>query len=372
MLTSVDSNDDIFHSIELVKLVDVTLNTVGQGTVTARNDATVYDPVTGTYATGLRLEMTVTPAQGWSFTGWSGDLGGTNSRAIFFPTNVNTQVTATFANTGSLLSQDDFETVTWTGGTGWSGGWSLSGGTVVEADSDLGSVAAHLSSNGRITRTLDPPQIDSRLTFDWKLKSLDDPSEYAQAEVYDGAWHVVWTNTSVALALGAEDIDLSAYGEVSQVRFTVIAGGGADHFHVDNVELSSPAPGPELSGYSAWSNQYSLVQGPSGNDDGDALNNLYEFGLGGNPTKPSDLGYLPTFGKNGGAMEYIHVRQTDTNSGLIYFLELSDNLVSNVWTTNGYTVTGIGPFTNGFDAVTNRIDIDGNDQRFIRLMIEQN
>jgi hypothetical protein len=125
-----------------------------------------------------------------------------------------------------------------------------------------------------------------------------------------------------------------------------------------------------LSTYSVWSNQYSLAQEPAGNDDGDALNNLYEFGLGGNPTNPADLGYLPSFGKNGGAMEYIHVRQMDTNSGLLYYLELCDNLVSNVWSTNGYTVVGSGPFTNGFNTVTNRIDAEGKDRQFIRLKIE--
>jgi hypothetical protein len=69
-------------------------------------------------------------------------------------------------------------------------------------------------------------------------------------------------------------------------------------------------------------------------------------------------------------MEYIHVRQMDTNSGLLYYLELCDNLVSNVWSTNGYTVVGSGPFTNGFNTVTNRIDAEGKDRQFIRLKIE--
>ncbi|MBT8046306.1 MAG: hypothetical protein KJN67_03975, partial [Pontiella sp.] len=71
-------------------------------------------------------------------------------------------------------------------------------------------------------------------------------------------------------------------------------------------------------------------------------------------------------------LEYIHVQQTDSNSGLLYYLELSDNLVSNVWTNTGYTVVGSGPFTNGLDAVTNQISTDSKDQQFIRLKIEQN
>ncbi|MBT8042285.1 MAG: hypothetical protein KJN98_03880, partial [Pontiella sp.] len=66
------------------------------------------------------------------------------------------------------------------------------------------------------------------------------------------------------------------------------------------------------------------------------------------------------------------VQQTDPNSGLLYSLELSDNLVSNAWTNAGYTVFSSGPFTNGLDAVTNQISTDSKDQQFIRLKIEQN
>ncbi|NNJ70518.1 MAG: hypothetical protein HKP10_04435, partial [Kiritimatiellales bacterium] len=131
-----------------------------------------------------------------------------------------------------------------------------------------------------------------------------------------------------------------------------------------------------VSVYNAWSNQYSLAEGPTGDDDGDGLKNLAEYGLGGNPTNPSDRGYQPTYGlaSGGGSnwLEYIHVQQTDPNSGLLYYLELSDNLVSNVWTNTGYTVVGSGPFTNGLDAVTNQISTDSKDQQFIRLKIEQN
>ena len=164
-LTSVDSNDDTFNSIELVKLVNVTMNTVGQGTVSARNDATVYSPVTGTYATGLRLEMTATPVSGWEFSGWSGGLSGTDPREILYPTNVNTTVTATFINTGILSSTDDFESQTWTGGTGWSGGWTA------VATATPGSIV-QLNVAGSITRTLSVPIPNATLSFDWDLDRI--------------------------------------------------------------------------------------------------------------------------------------------------------------------------------------------------------
>ena len=130
-------------------------------------------------------------------------------------------------------------------------------------------------------------------------------------------------------------------------------------------------PVPELSDYAVWAEQHGLVQGPEGDDDGDGLKNLGEFGLGGNPTNAGEQGYLPLFGRNNGALEYTHVQQSDTNNGLRYYLELSDNLVSNVWTNAGYTVVGSGPFTNGFDAVTNRVETNVRPEQFIRLMIEE-
>jgi hypothetical protein len=164
-------------------------------------------------------------------------------------------------------------------------------------------------------------------------------------------------------------------GDAGLNAFTVQVDDGEDGADDAILLVSVETESASESAYAVWSNSFALVQGPEGNDDNDLLNNLYEFGLGGNPTNPTDLGYLPTFERASGGgsnwMEYIHVQQSDTNSGLLYYLELCDNLVSNVWTTNGYIVVGSGPFTNGFDAVTNRIDTDSKDNQFIRLKIEE-
>ena len=35
------------------------------------------------------------------------------------------------------------------------------------------------------------------------------------------------------------------------------------------------------------------------NPDADLANNLYEYGFGGDPTNPADIGYLPILGKTG-------------------------------------------------------------------------
>lgn len=100
-LVNLDSDDDIFHKLELTKLAHVQIGTVGMGTVSARTDAATYSPVVGDdFAESQRLELTVTPASGWKFTGWSGELAGTSTRPFLFPAK-DSRVTATFARTSA-------------------------------------------------------------------------------------------------------------------------------------------------------------------------------------------------------------------------------------------------------------------------------
>ncbi|NDV61012.1 hypothetical protein G0Q06_00960 [Puniceicoccales bacterium CK1056] len=248
MLLNVDSEDDIFHLVELVKLSQVTIGTVGKGSVSGRADATVYDPVVGPVNEGQRLELTVTPESGWEFVGWSGDLDGTNTRQILF-TAEDTRITAHFAYGGTSVASDDFDSNSWTGGTGWSGGWSSSGG--ITLTSYGGGITILLNSNGQITRDLISALANASLTIDHDIDSLD-TGETATAEVFDGSWHVVWVATESDNggdrgvepdALVTETIDLAAYGDISKIRFTVNAGGGADRFWIDNITLTGDSEG---------------------------------------------------------------------------------------------------------------------------------
>jgi len=130
--------------------------------------------------------------------------------------------------------------------------------------------------------------------------------------------------------------------------------------------------------YDAWTAQYGLVGNDAGlaaDPDVDGLDNLTEYGLGGNPTNANDVGILPTFGivdvggTNG--LEYVYRQRTDAAArGLEYFLELNTSLVTGVWTNSGYGVTGIGEIDAGFDAVTNLVPTDPFATRFICLRIK--
>ncbi len=87
------------HSIVATFAVDtntLSTTTVGSGTIT-------LDPPTGTYDYGTSVGLTAVPATGWHFTGWSGDLSGSqNPESILM--DADKSVTATFAVDTNTLS----------------------------------------------------------------------------------------------------------------------------------------------------------------------------------------------------------------------------------------------------------------------------
>jgi hypothetical protein len=180
------------------------------------------------------------------------------------------------------------------------------------------------------------------------------------SDVTSNTWLNVATNGALSGTPVAADVGTNSWMvQVSDGH------GGTDTATLNIVVLSA---------YAVWANQYPLAQGPTGDDDGDRFKNLYEFGVGGNPTNASDVGYPITYRLNSTAgthwLEYVHPQRSDPNSGLLYSLELATNLAAPVWTNAGYTVVGSGPLTNGFLSVTNRIETNVKLQQFIRLVIQ--
>jgi len=144
---------------------------------------------------------------------------------------------------------------------------------------------------------------------------------------------------------------------------------------IDEFKLGTEFSDVSPSGYDSWSSSYALAEGPDGDDDSDSLPNLYEYGLGGDPTNSADQGIAPEYNmaEEGGTnwFSYVHPVLSDPNHGLLYSLELNGNLVESAWTNGGYTVTGTNVTGDAFNYVSNRVSTAGEDQRFIRLVIEQ-
>ncbi|MCF7863607.1 MAG: DNRLRE domain-containing protein [Kiritimatiellales bacterium] len=126
--------------------------------------------------------------------------------------------------------------------------------------------------------------------------------------------------------------------------------------------------------YTVWAGGWDVDIGAGTNDyDGDGLSNIYEFGLGGDPTNAFNQGTSPVFevvdvgGSN--VFSYVYPKLADPTSGLAYSLETSTDLVFGPWTNTGYSVTGINVTGGPLNFVTNTTDTVAN-KKFIRLIIK--
>lgn len=144
----------------------------------------------------------------------------------------------------TTIASDGFESNNASGGVGWSSNWSFSGPATISNQGvpRTGTYHLRLRSSGSIAaRGVDMSGVTvPRLTFWWKADSLE-AGEYATAEVYDGAWHLVLTVQAAQATntYSRANIDLSSFTMTSnlQVRFRLYANANDDLFYVDDLAL---------------------------------------------------------------------------------------------------------------------------------------
>jgi hypothetical protein len=331
-LVNLDSEDDIFHKVEVIKLANVQIGTVGMGTVSGRTDATIYSPIIGDdFADSQRLELSVAPAPGWEFTGWSGELTGTNTRPFLFPTR-DSRVTATFAQVSVSSSVDNFNSANWTGGSGWSGAWTTTG--VATTPSTIAQLNGG-SGISQITRTLAAPLSAATLSFGYDLDRIG-RSDVATVEVFNGGWQTVWTESSRGTDVdGSTDIltsgNISLSGTITQVRFTLNGNGVGDTFLIDNVLITGTPNVPISTAPLFSSDPIGKAAAP--------VDGLYSGTLSGTASDPN--GNLMTFSKLAGGPVWLSIDANGTLSGT----PLPGDLGLNRWTiqvsSSGGTDTAI-------------------------------
>ncbi|MEA2068508.1 MAG: hypothetical protein U9P12_04845 [Verrucomicrobiota bacterium] len=157
---------------------------------------------------------------------------------------------------------------------------------------------------------------------------------------------------------------VALYGNINSAWLeadTLTSNRQVENFYVDALAFGSA--------YEKWAVENG-VGGMDEDADGDGLNNLGEYGLGGDPKDPNDTGIKYT-AVNGGDFEFMHAMLTDSESGIEYIVEVNDmgNLVFGSWTNTGITITS-GTLDDDFDMVTNSIPVSG-DREFIRLRINE-
>jgi hypothetical protein len=114
--------------------------------------------------------------------------------------------------------------------------------------------------------------------------------------------------------------------------------------------------GATVPAYFPWAAGFG-VGGPGDDDDGDGLENLGEYALGGNPTNALDVGMQPTISQVGDEVHYAYpIRSADPE--LIYQVETRPSMTSTntpLWLELGFTPIATNVTGGAFDYITNSI-----------------
>ena len=204
------------------------------------------------------------------------------------------------------------------------------------------------------------------------------------------AWYAA--NGATELTLGLTSTSVETWDSAQDLKMLVAQQKSTydyDPFgsRFDEVRLGTefadvttlPEPGLP-GGYEAWIGNYpsaGILTNRTDNPDDDSLNNLYEWGLGGDPTNGTDIGHVPTYGmvESGGTnvLEYVYAKRNNADLlGLTYHLEQNTSLIVGTWTNDNYSVEGTGALDGKFNSVTNTLPIDIEDIQFLRLIIQDN
>ncbi len=133
----------------------------------------------------------------------------------------------------------------------------------------------------------------------------------------------------------------------------------------------------EESPYNTWTDDFQLEGSNalwSADPDHDGLDNLSEFGLGGNPILGPDPEVLPTFRllPEAAAAEYIYRMRSDSSTlGLTYHPAYSPSLMTQAWTAVEGPLDEEDSSPEGFISVTNQIPMQTS-SLFLRLLIQLN
>jgi len=169
---------------------------------------------------------------------------------------------------------------------------------------------------------------------------------------------------------------LPASSELTRIGLAadvIAANGDKASYYVTQFQVIIPAS----SGFESWVAGYGLSGSPDADADYDydldGLDNLAEYGLGGDPTTKDAAAIVPVAAVVNDAgtdwFYHIHNERTDDPS-LTFTVQANPNLTSGTWATNGVDFVGETGESGGFKTVTNRTDIGS--EEFIRLRIEQN
>lgn len=161
----------------------------------------------------------------------------------------------------------------------------------------------------------------------------------------------------------------NAAPDAANTIYVTFSGTGGNTGYLNSMMIQTVLS-TNLTTFDIWAIDNGVSPGTElDDDDGDGLDNLSEYALGGNPTDGvTSSASLPELMYTGSGFEYVHAQRTN-GAGVVYYLEISDDLVSGSWSNAGYTVVGTNVTGGALDFVTNQVPAVDS-QKFIRLQVE--
>ncbi len=204
------------------------------------------------------------------------------------------------------------------------------------------------------------------------------------AEDQSGKYHVIhgcqFFNTSVNRVSASSIEFIYAYDNTGGGGESGITGTSEPDWYAERIAAitdETQYPAPPLTAYDTWMISYGLSGSDAGlthDYDEDGANNLYEYGLDGNPTNDKLTGMDPVLALDGADwIRYIHLARTN-DASITYTIEHTFDLIDQPWSNSVDLIPhGIGSALNlDFQTVTNRIPMDGKTNEFLRLRIDKN
>lgn len=179
-------------------------------------------------------------------------------------------------------------------------------------------------------------------------------------ETSGGVLELDWNQLSTRGLLAGGQIALYAASDASAALAEI------EQVHTANGNLDD---------YYAWIGGFPITGTDAdlfADPDGDGINNLSEYALGGVPTLES-YAVLPESGMIGSEFAVQYNRRLDAEQrGLIYTVKAADDLINPDWTTNGVSLAGVEIIDAEFESVTNRVSTAGTTttSRFLKLDVE--
>ncbi|MDF7823872.1 hypothetical protein P4B35_07590 [Pontiellaceae bacterium B12227] len=195
------------------------------------------------------------------------------------------------------------------------------------------------------------------------------------------------TGTVTVNGVGAANLsdDFQTYaptmaGTGSELTVIVSMGssvGGNYAFGMDNLKLFGTLMEPVTPSmdFDSWAASYGLTGDdalPGADVEPDGLDNLMEYGLGGNPTNDDHAAVAPaTFtADDGGTNWFYHIYDQRVNDAALTFtVGATDDLAGTPADTNDVEFVGQSDEVDGFRTQTNRTEMT-TDAKFIRLQVE--